>query len=280
LQLTECYEKYTLLADADHLTQAEQRASGLSAEIHRLQEWRDHCMPAFTEHPLLFQKNKGSDRMMEAVFQMDSANPSKLLQESLLELQYYDVMIGFHRPFICFPNRSLIPQRSPQADKHATTALELAMASVNLTHCVMSASDVFHGRSDIYQWLWNSVLTIIGFLLAHPLCEHSSSATRHIQLASEMFDAAKKRSIVATRAAALTSFLASKVSSLVEIVKSSSSPISAGTGQGTGQGTGAGGTSEGEHMLNKSSEYEYLGWAHSMSDPETWACTTRKLQGF
>jgi hypothetical protein len=113
----------------------------------------------------------------------------------------------------------LIPQRSLQADAHATTALNHAMATIDLVHRIMSATDMLYGCSEVYQWQWNALLTLVGFLMAYPLCDYAPNARRHVQLALDIFCAADARNTVAAKAAILTRSLCLKVDSLVQILK-------------------------------------------------------------
>ncbi|KAI1371037.1 fungal-specific transcription factor domain-containing protein [Hypoxylon crocopeplum] len=219
LAVTEALSRHPSPPREDRITQIESRASALSAEAYRLLEWRDQQLRPAIRRPLHVD-NRGALESLAWIHSAVDASPSQVLHSVLIELQYYDEIIGLHRPFVCFPNRNLIPQRSPKADAHATTALHHAMATVDLGYRVMSTTDVLYGRSEVYQWQWNALLTLIGFQMSYPLCEFAPSARRHAQLALELFSAADSRNMVAVRAAAVTRSLCAKVDSLVKILKS------------------------------------------------------------
>ncbi|KAI0124766.1 fungal-specific transcription factor domain-containing protein [Xylariales sp. AK1849] len=208
--------QYPSRSHRNRIEEIESRACDLSAEVYRVLDWcRDQLRPAL---------NRGLhlDHMAEhdSILETADSNPSQLLKDNLLEMQYYDAIIGLHRPFITFPNRSLIPQRSPQADKHATTAVHNAIATIDLAHRVMSTTDVLYGRGDVHEWQWNALLTLIGFLMAHPTCDNAPAARRHVELALEIFGAAHPANTVAIQATALTRSLRAKVDNLLQMLQS------------------------------------------------------------
>ncbi|KAI1082599.1 fungal-specific transcription factor domain-containing protein [Whalleya microplaca] len=251
----------------DRIVQVESRASALSAEVYRLWEWRDrHLRPAI-RRPLHVDSKGSHDWIVAAA----DASPLQLLQDVLLELQYYDEIIGLHRPFVCFPNKSLIPQRSPQADAHATTALHHAMATVDLAHRIMSTTDVLFGRSEVYQWQWNALLTMVGFLMAHPLCPYAPLARHHAQLALEIFSAADSRNTAAVRAAALTRSLCAKVDSLVQMVKSVGHQPTAET-----QASSAWDISNTSTDLSHSTSDALWSWT-DMINPDMWTAYSNEI---
>ncbi|KAI1387800.1 uncharacterized protein F4822DRAFT_407602 [Hypoxylon trugodes] len=215
LSIAEALSRHPTQPNEDRATQVKSRASALSAEVHWLQEWRDEQLCPAIKRPLHVDDRGPHEWILLA----GNASPSHVLHDVLLELHYYDEIIGLHRPFIAFPNGLLYPQTIPQANAHATTALKHALASVDLSHRIMSTTDVLYGCSEVYQWVWNSLLTLIGFVIAHPFCTYAPTARYHTQLALEIFTAADARNMVAVRAAAVTRSLCAKVDSLVQMLK-------------------------------------------------------------
>ncbi|KAI2610580.1 hypothetical protein GGR54DRAFT_651731 [Hypoxylon sp. NC1633] len=224
LAVTEALSRHTTLPHEDRITQVESRASLLSAEVYRIWEWRDQQLRQAIRRPLHIDNKGGA---YDWIYSAADTTPSEVLHGVLLELQYYDEVIGLHRSFICFPNKQLITQRNPKGDTHATVALHHAIATVDLGHRVMSTTDVLFGRSEVYQWQWNALLTLFGFLLGYPLCEFAPRARHHAQLALELFQAADPRNMVAVRAAAVARSLCAKVDCLVKMLKRSESNESA-----------------------------------------------------
>ncbi|KAI1407229.1 hypothetical protein F5Y13DRAFT_195576 [Hypoxylon sp. FL1857] len=225
LAVTEALSRHPSCPHDDHAAQAEPRASALSAEVRILLEWRDQELRPIIRRPLHVDNKEAFEWFHLAA----ESSSSQVLYNVLLELQYYDEIIGLHRPFICFPNGLLNSQHIPHADAHATTSLNHAIATVNLTHRIMSMTDMLYGRSEVHQWLWNALLTLIGFLMAYPFCIYAPTARHHAQLALEIFSGADPRNVVAVRAADITRTLCSKVDSLVQILKSSGARVSSPT---------------------------------------------------
>ncbi|KAI1421486.1 hypothetical protein F5Y12DRAFT_700806 [Xylaria sp. FL1777] len=215
LAVIDACSRHRLPSNDDRFADIESHATLLSTKLAQLREWRDQELRSIIQRPLHVEHKRSAD-WMHAV---TDTSPSQLLHGLLLELQYYEEIIGLHRSFICFPSGSLIPQRSPQADAHATTALNHAMATIDLVHRTMSATDMLYGCSEVYQWQWNALLTLVGFLMAYPLCDYAPDARHHTQLALDIFSAADPQNTVAAKAATLTRSLCLKVDSLVQILK-------------------------------------------------------------
>jgi hypothetical protein len=110
--------------------------------------------------------------------------PIEIQLNTLLELQYHDIIIGLHRGFIRFPTLPLNPRNTPQAESHVATALKHALTTIHIIHSRMSQHDVFYGSSELYQYQWNAVLTLIGFMLAYPSGSRRPTALRHVDLAA------------------------------------------------------------------------------------------------
>lgn len=206
---------------SDHsLAEVEARAQILSEGLHPLRQWRDKILRIWTLGRLYLDS--------DAVLSLDvddfdndaiERTPSQVLETTLLELQYHDAVIGLHRPFIRFPRHFSYSERSPWADAHATTSLKHAMAAIKIVRYRMTSSEVLYGCFELYQWQWNAVLTLIGFMLAHPLCFWCPGARKHADSALEVFEAAGSRNSFAMRAASLTKHLCAKVDGLVALLK-------------------------------------------------------------
>ncbi|KAJ5931085.1 hypothetical protein N7466_006578 [Penicillium verhagenii] len=211
--------------------QIELSAEHLTHEIGPLFEWRDLIVKVdpFKNLMLDGSVNHPQTHPAEGRFQYrDDAwvydQPfTRTLEQTLLELQFHDIVIWFHRPFIQFPNHGLVPQRSPRADIHATTALQHALKVTEIVHRRMLNHDALHGCSDVYQYVWNAVLTLIGFLLAYPLCYWCPVARKHLELSCQVFDSAKTSNPCASRATHLTRYLLGRVDALIEVLNAQAS---------------------------------------------------------
>ncbi|KAJ5646154.1 hypothetical protein N7490_002526 [Penicillium lividum] len=215
----------------DSVSQIELSAEHLTQEISRLYEWRDLIVKAepFKNLVLVGSANQpqthaaGEGLKHHDDVWMYDQSPTRILQQTLLELQFHDLVIWFHRPFIQFPSHGLVPQRSPGADIHATTALQHALKVTETVHQRMLNHDALYGCSDVYQYVWNAVLTLVGFLLAYPLCYWFPVARKHVELSFQIFETAKTSNPIASRAAHLTRYLLGRVDALIEVLNAQAS---------------------------------------------------------
>ncbi|KAI0898950.1 fungal-specific transcription factor domain-containing protein [Annulohypoxylon nitens] len=269
LQVTEALSRHLNHTYEDRIAQIQSCASALSTEVHQLLDWRDQQLIPFLGRPLLIN-NRG---VYERIDFVGDEKPSQILQSTMLELQYYDEIIGLHRPFISFPNGLLNSQHIPLADDHATTSLHHAIATVDLTYHTMSATDLLFGRNEVYQWLWNAVLTLVGFLMAYPFCIYAPTARRHAELALEIFTAADPRNTVALRAAAMTRSLCEKVDNVVEVLKSDRRETPSSSAENL-QNTGS--TTPADHSHSNS---EALWSWMDMTNPNLWSAYSEEVTG-
>lgn len=257
-------------------------AEYLSQEINRLYQWRDQllCTEPFTNMKLACRTYNPQTRCVTDESNSDSdariyhQSPAHTLQQTLLELQYHDIVIWFHQSFIQFPSRGLVPQRSPRADIHATTALQHALTVTDLVHLRMLNHDALYGCSDVYQYVWNAALTLIGFMLAYPLCHWFPIARQHVEISLQIFEAGKISNPIASRAARLTEYLLGRVNVLMELLNSQ--PLHDRNGSVTAGHRGAETRDPVEYekqsanSLLHDSECDALwSWA-DMVDPQTW----------
>ncbi|PYH66978.1 fungal specific transcription factor domain-containing protein [Aspergillus vadensis CBS 113365] len=140
--------------------------------------------------------------------------PLQIQTEALLELQYHDAMISLHRVFIQFPRQPAMNRENPLAGAHAATALKHALATIQTVYSCMTAHDIFYGSCELYQYQWNAVLTLMGFMLAFPFCPRCPQARGYVDLALETFEFAGYQNDAAVRAACLTRHLCEKVDKL------------------------------------------------------------------
>ncbi|QKX56810.1 uncharacterized protein TRUGW13939_03917 [Talaromyces rugulosus] len=142
--------------------------------------------------------------------------PIDIQLNTLLELQYHDTIISLHRSFIEFPSTPSGLQKSHHAKSHVATAAQHALTAIRIIHSRMSQHDVFYGSSELYQYQWNAVLTLIGFMLAYPSYARQT-VLRHVNLALAAFEFGGRQSDAAARAASHTRFLRDKVAELNDI---------------------------------------------------------------
>ncbi|OJJ96051.1 hypothetical protein ASPACDRAFT_1875621 [Aspergillus aculeatus ATCC 16872] len=205
--------------DPAHL---ERRAKCLSDSLYHLQDWCDAVSRTQVFPDLFFEvPDVPPDDTQDAPeLEGQSRDQSSMvtLLSTLLLLQYHNAIISLHRVFVQFPSYPFVPKSHPKADAHAATALNHALTMIRTTHQRMGLYEVLHGLSEIYQYQWNAVLTIIGFMLAYPYCHRCARARAHLDLALEIFDLAGSENITAARAAALTRQLCTKTDTLVQVL--------------------------------------------------------------
>ncbi|KAH8431488.1 putative transcription factor [Aspergillus melleus] len=205
---------------------AESQAQALTRNLWRLDKWRN----ALRQHDWFQHLRLDVPEMPQQSGSLptettDSSSnnymnrpPLQHQLSTLLELQYRDIIISLHRVFIQFPTQPLVPRSSPQAEAHAATALKHGLATIETVHRCMSQTDLFFGSCEIYQYQWNAVLTLMGFMLAYPFCHRCPMARGYIDMALETFEFAGPKNDVAVRAACLTRHLRAKVDKLTMIL--------------------------------------------------------------
>jgi len=196
------------------------RAQNLSENLLHLQRWCDEIR----NEPLLAHiqldipdVSDGQQEIRVETEPIENSNSEmEILLITMLRLQYHHVIMSLHRVFIQFPNYPLTPRSNPKADAHAATALNHAMAIIEISHQKLTTHEVLNGLREIYQYVWNAVITIIGFMLAYPYCHRCSRAKRFLDFALEILDSADNENSLAVRAASLTRHLCGKVDTLVQ----------------------------------------------------------------
>lgn len=210
LLMNEAMDRFSL---AGH-TELEARAQNLSENQFHLQQWREEMRKeqsfAHLQFDILDQPADEHNNLSDGEYSSIEA-----LLSTLLMLQYHNVIISLHRVFIQFPSHPLIPKSNPKADAHAATALNHAQTMIQIAYERMALHENLYGLSEVYQYLWNAVITIVGFMLAYPFCYRCIRARKPLDLALEIFDAVHSVNATAKRAATLTRHLCNKVDMLV-----------------------------------------------------------------
>ncbi|KAK9481597.1 hypothetical protein V1527DRAFT_115327 [Lipomyces starkeyi] len=203
----------------------EAQAQALSRELQVIQQWKDAVQKdKYFKHLRLDVLDSSLLEGSCAInVEDDGSNymshpPIEIQLNTLLELQYHDTIISLHRGFIKFPSPPLNPRNTPQAESHVATALKHALTIIHIIHSRMSQHDVFYGSSELYQYQWNAVLTLIGFMLAYPSCPRRLTVLRYVDLALETFEFGGRQSDAAARAASFTRYLRDKVDKLSMIL--------------------------------------------------------------
>lgn len=219
LVINESMDRDSLLGKDSGPAHVEERAKALSRHLHHLQRWREELPREQHFADLHFDvcvESPDPRAKLDAQEECMEQSPMVTTLNTLLLIQYHNVMISLHRVFIQFPSHPPVPKSNPTADTHAATALHHASTMIKIAYHRMAAHDIFHGVSEFYQYQWNAVITIIGFMLAYPYCHRCPAAREALVLALEIFDSAGSKNSTATRAAALTRHLCNKFDALVQ----------------------------------------------------------------
>ncbi|KAL4877567.1 hypothetical protein BJY04DRAFT_230524 [Aspergillus karnatakaensis] len=221
LTVSEAMGHRSVLDGAVEPAHLERRARSLSDNLYHLQKWCNELSQENSFRGLFFEVHDLSldtQNILDCEGQSAEQSSTATLLSTLLLLQYHNVIISLHRVFIQFPTYPFVPKSHPKADAHATTALNHALTMIRITHHRMGIHDILHGISEIYQYQWNAVLTIVGFTLAYPYCHRCAIARGYLDLALEIFDSAGSENTTAARAAALIRHLCTKVDKLIQIL--------------------------------------------------------------
>ncbi|CAI7623963.1 unnamed protein product [Penicillium pancosmium] len=219
LLVNEATDRFAPAINQDiNATDIEARAQNLSDHIFHLQKWRDGLPKEQSFANIQLEVPDVPIDRPEAGIQQEPGESSEIenLLSTLLMLQYHNAVMSLHRVFIQFPSYPLVPKSHPKADAHAATALNHAMRMIEIAYKQMKMHEIFYGNSEFYQYQWNAVITIIGFMLAYPYCHRCPRARDFLNLALEIFDSVDIESVIAVRAASLTRHLCSKVDTLVQ----------------------------------------------------------------
>ncbi|KAJ5179936.1 hypothetical protein N7492_003146 [Penicillium capsulatum] len=218
LVVNELMDRHALLSQADGPANVEERAGALSQHLNPLKLWCDELPKEQHLGKLNFdlrETDPSPGEMTNTYEESMERSSMVIILSTLLLIQYHNVMVGLHRVFIQFPSHPLVPKSNPNADSHAATALNHALTIIRIAYDRMTTLDVLHGISELYQYQWNAVITIIGFMLAYPYCHRCRTARTALLLALEVFDSAGSENATATRAAVLTRRLCDKFDTLV-----------------------------------------------------------------
>ncbi|KAF2263321.1 hypothetical protein CC78DRAFT_431358, partial [Lojkania enalia] len=186
-------------------TQLETIASFLRQSVISLQDWVNE-VPS----PLRLRRKENGEPFSAAKCQIefDTFAPLWLQrQRVLLELLYHTTLQYLYRTFIQFPSadngsESLGPAIATTSDTNAVSALNHAMATINIVHQTLTETDLLNSWHRAYQYLWEATLTVIGYTQARPLCPFTTAAHQTLVIAIQALDLLASNGITAAGIAA------------------------------------------------------------------------------
>jgi hypothetical protein len=96
LDVIDACSRHPVRSGKDRIAHVESRAAALSTEVVQLRGWRDHHLRPTIRRPLHVE----CKRTLDWIHAVTDTSPSQLLHGVLLELQYYEEIIGLHRSFV------------------------------------------------------------------------------------------------------------------------------------------------------------------------------------
>ncbi|KAL1887294.1 hypothetical protein Sste5346_010310, partial [Sporothrix stenoceras] len=185
--------------------------SNLVGPLHELgdqvpEELRLPRLPGGNSEPFSFDSSS---------VRLDENIPVWLQNQRLyLEMTYHSMAINLYRPFISFYRRGAgsgaLYRYLPTTDRHAARAARHAITFVRIVHKVVHNTTLLAPTwNEYFQWLWNAVVTLVGFLFAHPLHPTTTAAREAAECAVSVCDiyAASRFTVAADAATILRCFL-------------------------------------------------------------------------
>ncbi|KAI1761077.1 fungal-specific transcription factor domain-containing protein [Hypoxylon sp. FL1150] len=136
-------------------------------------------------------------------------------QRLLLELMYHNLCINLFRPFIRFSTPSM---PTPGADNLAAECAGHAVQLTRIMHQVLSTTSILTGWHEAFQWQWNAVMSLIGFIIAYPHHPSTPAAKSAIDLTSAVFEIFGKSLASAASATAISRDLSAQAEMLTRTI--------------------------------------------------------------
>ncbi|KAF3389291.1 hypothetical protein F1880_004318 [Penicillium rolfsii] len=134
-------------------------------------------------------------------------------QRLLLEHTYHHLNVNLYRPFLSF---TLQPPADSTAEELARRCVSHAIMLTMITHQALTESTLFDGWHEAFFCQWNSVMTLVGFVLLFPSSTLSHQAKHAIELAILVFDNFGAKFPVAANAAKIVRELSVKIEALAK----------------------------------------------------------------
>ncbi|KAH8703414.1 hypothetical protein BGW36DRAFT_354836 [Talaromyces proteolyticus] len=228
LAVIESIESITFDANSEKDWNIETQALALSEKLQPIEQWKNTVKnDEYFKHLRLDVLDSSLSDEAHIINVEDghmTHRPIEIQLSTQLELQYHDIIISLHRGFMKFSKGPPNARNMPVTQTLVVTLLKHALITVQIIHSRMSQHDVFYGSSELYQYQWNALLTLIGFMLAYPSCPLCPTVLRNVNLALETFEFGGRQSDAAARAASFTRYLRDKVNGLRMVIEIDQAP--------------------------------------------------------
>ncbi|KAJ5380021.1 uncharacterized protein N7496_002449 [Penicillium cataractarum] len=184
-------------------------AEVLQAHTQSLREWVD----GVPESLKLKRQNNGQPISTDFTsIKLEPFTPPWLQrQRLLLEHTYHHLSVNLYRHFISF---SLKPPGGSMAEELAMRCASHAIMLTIITHQALTESSILDGWHEAFFCQWNSVMTLVGFVMLFPSSTLYSRAKHAIELATLVFDNFGAKFSVAANAAKIVRDLSVKIEGL------------------------------------------------------------------
>jgi hypothetical protein len=181
-------------------------AEVLKAHTQRFHQWVD----GVPESLKLKRQNNGQPLSTDltSILLEPFTPPWLQRQRLLLEHTYHHLSVNLYRPFISF---TLKPLAESKAEELAMRCASHAIMLTMITHQALTESALFDGWHEAFFCQWNSVMTLVGFVMLFPSSPLSNQAKHAIQLAILVFDNFGAKFSVAANAAKIVRELSVKI---------------------------------------------------------------------
>ena len=113
------------------------------------------------------------------------------------------------------------PLKFSYTDGNSISCLNHAIATTSIILQLLTTSDILNGWHEAYQFQWNATLSMIGFILAYPVCPPTPSARKTVNDAITIFDIFRNNFAVAASATNVTRDLAVKADMFIDRFRAS-----------------------------------------------------------
>ncbi|KAJ3486823.1 hypothetical protein NLG97_g6539 [Lecanicillium saksenae] len=157
----------------------------------------------------------GSYSTDRSALNMDLEAPLWLQRQRVsLELIYHSQMITLYRPCIVFPHSSSAIASSSLLKQNAAAALRHAITYSTHMHQAIMETDIMNGWQEFLTWQWNATITVVGFLLAHPVDAATPAAHKALDTGISIFKNFAESYTMASNAASALGDLKNKIALL------------------------------------------------------------------
>ncbi|EPE05903.1 fungal specific transcription factor domain-containing protein [Ophiostoma piceae UAMH 11346] len=195
----------------------ERCAHVLTAQMPALQAWvgevPDDLKTARQRHGRPFSLDRSP-------LEIDTLAPTYLQRQRLyLEMLYHTLVTNLYRPFITFYH-SPGAHYTPATERHAAACVNHGIAHILIMHQAVKETTLLAGWHEFFLLHWNATVTVLGFLLAHPIHPSTAHARDAIEKSIEVCDVYGAHFGVAASAASIARCLLVKADQVMSSVSS------------------------------------------------------------